>query len=107
MNLFSITLLLYYKIYMKTKKALAFASAFFGGKGGIRTLERVLAVTRFPVVRLRPAQPPFRSLLLTVNRNLKLLSYYIKQTVVCQYLFEIFFQVFNILLFLPKYVALF
>ena len=31
-----------------------------GGKGGIRTLERVLAVTRFPVVRLRPAQPPFR-----------------------------------------------
>ena len=33
---------------------------FFFGKGGIRTLERVLAVTRFPVVRLRPAQPPFR-----------------------------------------------
>ena len=33
---------------------------FCGGKGGIRTLERVLAVTRFPVVRLRPAQPPFR-----------------------------------------------
>ena len=33
--------------------------SFFFGKGGIRTLERVLAVTRFPVVRLRPAQPPF------------------------------------------------
>ena len=31
----------------------------FGGERGIRTLERVLAVTRFPVVRLRPAQPPF------------------------------------------------
>ena len=30
----------------------------FGGEEGIRTLERVLAVTRFPVVRLRPAQPP-------------------------------------------------
>ena len=26
-------------------------------KRGIRTLERVLAVTRVPVVRLRPAQP--------------------------------------------------
>ena len=30
-----------------------------GGKKGIRTLERVLAVTRFPIVRLRPAQPSF------------------------------------------------
>ena len=30
---------------------------FYGGETGIRTLERVLAVTRFPVVRLRPAQP--------------------------------------------------
>ena len=29
----------------------------FGGERGIRTLERVLAVTRFPIVRLRPAQP--------------------------------------------------
>ncbi len=28
-----------------------------GGERGIRTLERVLAVTRFPIVRLRPAQP--------------------------------------------------
>ena len=32
----------------------------FGGKAGIRTPERVSAVTRFPVVRLRPTQPPFR-----------------------------------------------
>ena len=30
---------------------------FSGGERGIRTPERVLAVTRFPVVRLRPAQP--------------------------------------------------
>ena len=30
---------------------------FFGGERGIRTLGRVLADTRFPVVRLRPAQP--------------------------------------------------
>ena len=28
-----------------------------GGEKGIRTLGRVLAYTRFPVVRLRPAQP--------------------------------------------------
>ena len=28
-----------------------------GGEREIRTLGRVLAVTRFPVVRLRPAQP--------------------------------------------------
>ena len=34
-------------------------SASCGGKRGIRTLERVLAVTRFPIVRLRPAQPSF------------------------------------------------
>ena len=37
-----------------------------GGKGGIRTLGRVLADTRFPVVRLRPAQPPFRTQALTL-----------------------------------------
>ena len=36
--------------------------SFFGGERGIRTLGRVLAVTRFPVVRLRPAQPSLRSL---------------------------------------------
>ena len=30
---------------------------FFGGEREIRTLGRVLAYTRFPVVRLRPAQP--------------------------------------------------
>lgn len=31
-----------------------------GGEREIRTLGRVLAVTRFPVVRLRPAQPSLR-----------------------------------------------
>ena len=29
----------------------------FGGERGIRTLGTVLAFTRFPIVRLRPAQP--------------------------------------------------
>ena len=44
------------------QKATAFAVAFcFGGERGIRTLERVLAVTRFPIVRLRPAQPSLQT----------------------------------------------
>ena len=29
-------------------------SSLFGGEGGIRTLERLLTVTRFPIVRARP-----------------------------------------------------
>ena len=33
---------------------------FRGGKTGIRTLGALLTHTRFPVVRLRPAQPSFR-----------------------------------------------
>ena len=39
--------------------ATAFAVALFGigGEKGIRTLVGVSAQTRFPVVRLRPAQP--------------------------------------------------
>ena len=39
---------------------------FSGGERGIRTLVRVLAETRFPVVRLRPAQP---SLLASVSNR--------------------------------------
>ncbi len=46
----------------------------FGGKRGIRTLERVLTVTRFPIVRLRPAQPSFHIyltiILYHISRNL-------------------------------------
>ncbi len=37
----------------------------FGGERGIRTLERVLAVTRFPIVRLRPTQPSLQQYLTT------------------------------------------
>ena len=29
-------------------------SVLFGGEGGIRTLEPLLTVTRFPIVRARP-----------------------------------------------------
>ncbi len=38
---------------------------FFGGKRGIRTLGGFQAHTRFPVVRLRPAQPSFHMEVLT------------------------------------------
>ena len=43
----------------------------FGGEKGIRTPERVLAVTRFPIVRLRPAQPSLHNCL----KQRKLLYY--------------------------------
>ncbi len=40
------------------KKIQVFRLGFFcGGERGIRTLGTVLAFTRFPIVRLRPAQP--------------------------------------------------
>ena len=38
------------------------AAVSFGGERGIRTLERVLTVTRFPIVRLRPAQPSLQAI---------------------------------------------
>ena len=37
-----------------------------GGEKEIRTLVGVLALTRFPVVRLRPAQPSLRAADLTI-----------------------------------------
>ena len=44
--------------YLEKTKHRFFNRCFvFGGERGIRTLERVLAVTRFPIVRLRPTQP--------------------------------------------------
>ena len=51
---------------------------FFGGERGIRTLGTVLAFTRFPVVRLRPAQPSLR----TAQHN-----YHITNRSLCQYVF--------------------
>ena len=42
----------------RTKRLLR---SFFGGERGIRTLGTVLAFTRFPIVRLRPAQPSLHS----------------------------------------------
>ena len=42
--------------FIKRKKSTPYGCAlFFGGEGGIRTLEPLLTVTRFPIVRARPA----------------------------------------------------
>ena len=43
------------------KKHTPMGVCFFGGEREIRTLGRVLAYTRFPVVRLRPTQPSLRA----------------------------------------------
>ena len=43
----------------KNKKAPAMQVLFCGGKSGIRTHGALLTHTRFPIVRLRPAQPSF------------------------------------------------
>ena len=50
----------------KKKTRLAFTSRVsYGGERGIRTLETLLTPTRFPIVRLRPAQPSLQG---TVSR---------------------------------------
>ena len=41
----------------------------YGGERGIRTLGRVLADTRFPVVRLRPAQPSLQVSLIIISHT--------------------------------------
>ena len=61
---------------------------FCGGERGIRTLGTVLAFTRFPIVRLRPAQP-----------SLHLLDFYIisqktKQSIPFSKFFYCFFTFF-------------
>ena len=67
---------------------------FYGGQSGIRTLERVLAVTRFPIVRLRPAQPTvhFRNITDALPYRL---DYYITIDPLCQALFKIFFDIYG------------
>ena len=44
-----------YRLIYKTKRTPGWVSFLFGGEGGIRTLELLLTVTRFPIVRARPA----------------------------------------------------
>ena len=57
--------LLFTKI--KTPRKLSVCKGF-GGERGIRTLGTLLTYTRFPVVRLRPAQPSLHVLLNYVSR---------------------------------------
>ena len=47
----------YQSFGLDKKRTKQLLRSFFGGERGIRTLVGVLAQTRFPVVRLRPAQP--------------------------------------------------
>ena len=47
-------------------------SFLFGGEKGIRTLDGVLAHTRFPVVRLRPAQPSLHATYIVYYKRIPL-----------------------------------
>lgn len=42
----------------------------YGGEEGIRTLETLLTPTRFPIVRLRPAQPPLHAQIIEISLNI-------------------------------------
>ena len=54
-------------IQQRKKPMTSFLSWAYGGKKGIRTLEGFRGPTRFPVVRLRPAQPSFHFLCCIVD----------------------------------------
>ena len=61
----------------------------FGGEGGIRTLEPLLTVTRFPIVRARPAT----RLLQLFTRFLEALDYYNEFVPYCQARNAIFLEI--------------
>ena len=70
-----------------------FLSWAYGGKKGIRTLEGFMGPTRFPVVRLRPAQPSFHLFCCIASPDDVL--YYSKHIWDCQAIFwkkSIFFK---------------
>ena len=72
----------------KTKRTPEWVSLLFGGEGGIRTLELLLTVTRFPIVRARPA-----TRLLPVKDALSwALDYYSQLILTCQGRNDNFFQ---------------
>ena len=64
---------------------------FSGGERGIRTLGRVLADTRFPVVRLRPAQPSLHLLSLRIFKRLNIIA---QVVAVCQEVNQNFLEFF-------------
>ena len=54
----------------------------FGGERGIRTLERVLTVTRFPIVRLRPTQPSLQVFFcVLLSATLIIISLFLKMSI--------------------------
>ena len=75
-------------IQQRKKPMTSFLSWAYGGKKGIRTLEGFRGPTRFPVVRLRPAQPSFHIFSCAAP---DCMSYYSNTNFKCQALFCIFF----------------
>ena len=65
----------------------------FGGEGGIRTLEPLLTVTRFPIVRARPATRLLRKCSASKILFYWRLKYNTTKKIVCQYLFKIFLKI--------------
>ena len=53
----------------KQKEPTVWTLFVFGGESEIRTHGTVLAFTRFPVVRLRPAQPSLRTTCLLYHKE--------------------------------------
>ena len=76
-------------IQQRKKPMTSFLSWAYGGKKGIRTLEGFRGPTRFPVVRLRPAQPSFH-IFSCAAPDCK--SYYSNRSTKCQAQFCIFLQ---------------
>ena len=80
-------------IQQRKKPMASFLSWAYGGKKGIRTLEGFMGPTRFPVVRLRPAQPSFHLFCCIASPDDVL--YYSKHIWDCQAIFwkkSIFFK---------------
>ena len=76
--------------FFKKKKSVSLSAyGFSGGKRGIRTLGGFMAHTRFPVVRLRPAQPSFHLYFKCASTAL---VYHTGFCAACQHLFFKFMQ---------------
>ena len=70
----------------KTSRFLSTLRFLFGGEGGIRTLEPLLTVTRFPIVRARPATRLLHRVKMKYAwRSLRQLLYYSMNFFVCQW----------------------
>ena len=66
-----------------------------GGEGEIRTLEPLLTVTRFPVVRPRPTRRLLQIFSCRYDVCSRRLIYHITNQRICQYLFLLFFIIFG------------